>query len=229
MPRQRHGRFRYKGGAARLYLSSVMRILLLLSVLSLLACNTPAQKPLPYGPDDTASRTAKTTVPDRSRNTPAVPVAPMQKGSSSSGRAVHIVDGDTFDLLTPENEKIRIRMHGVDAPEKSQDFGSVAKDGLGSLLDGAALRVVVADRDRYGRSVCDVWTSRPGGPEVWVNEALVRRGWAWHYSAYSRDARLAAAEIDARREKAGLWAQPDPTPPWEYRKAKRTKAARRKK
>ncbi len=147
--------------------------------------------------------------------------APAPAGTLA-GRAVKIVDGDTFDLLveTPEGKRtVRIRLDGIDCPERGQDFGTVAKDGLGSLLMDKSLRFTPLDTDRYGRVVGDVHTTSG----TWVNEALVREGLAWHYVAYSSSARLAAAEKEARAAKAGLWSAPRPVAPWEWRKEKRTK------
>ncbi len=145
------------------------------------------------------------------------------KGDVLEGKAVHIPDGDTFDLLTDEKKKFRVRMSGIDAPEKAQDYGQVSKEGLGSLLEGSRLKVVVRDVDRYGRSVCDVYTLKASG-EDWVNLQMVQNGWAWHYKQYSKDPQLAAAEQTARAEKKGLWIQPAPTPPWEFRASKRPKS-----
>lgn len=146
--------------------------------------------------------------------------AAVAKGDVLKGKAVHIPDGDTFDLLTAGQKKIRIRMSGMDAPEKAQDFGQVAKEGLGSLLQGKQLRVVVRDLDRYGRAVCDVYAAAALG-EDWINLQMVQKGWAWHYKQYSKDAQLAAAEQAARAAHKGLWSQSNPTAPWVFRADKR--------
>ncbi len=144
------------------------------------------------------------------------------KGDVLEGKAVHIPDGDTFDLLTDEPKKFRVRMSGIDAPEQAQDYGQVSKDGLGKLMQGQRIKIVVRDIDRYGRSVCDVYTLKPSGGN-WVNLQMIQNGWAWHYQQYSKDAQLAAAEQFARTEKKGLWSQPAPTPPWEFRASRRQK------
>lgn len=147
------------------------------------------------------------------------------KGDVLEGKAVHIPDGDTFDLLTDEKKKFRVRMSGIDAPEKAQDYGQVSKEGLGGMMQNQRLKIVVRDVDRYGRSVCDVYALKPAG-ETWINLQMVQNGWAWHYKQYSKDPQLAAAEQSARTAKKGLWAQPNPTPPWEFRASKRGKAGR---
>lgn len=134
------------------------------------------------------------------------------------GRAVKIVDGDTFDLLLPEERTVRIRLHGVDCPERGQDYGKAAKEAFGEMMRDQQLRVVTVDSDRYGRVVGEVYTSSG----MWVSLELVKRGMAWHYLAYSSDERLAQAEREARAASVGLWSQPRPVAPWDWRKEKRS-------
>src|SRR4028118_1449061 len=88
--------------------------------------------------------------------------APLDKKTDSDepglrGRAVKIVDGDTFNLLLPENRTVRVRLHGVDCPERGQDYGKAAKEVLGKLMQDRQLRVVAVDSDRYGRIVGEVY------------------------------------------------------------------------
>lgn len=141
------------------------------------------------------------------------------------GRAVKIVDGDTFDLLLPEERTVRIRLHGVDCPERGMDYGKEAKQVFGELMQDQQLRVVTVDSDRYGRVVGDVYTTSG----TWVNFELVKRGMAWHYTDYSADERLAAAEREARDARVGLWSQARPVAPWEWRKEKRSGGTKKKK
>lgn len=142
------------------------------------------------------------------------------------GRAVKIVDGDTFDLLLAEEKRtVRIRLHGMDCPERGMDFGKAATQTLGELMQDQRLRVVAIDSDRYGRVVGDVYTDAG----TWVNLELVKRGMAWHYTAYSADQRLADAEREARAARIGLWSRPQPVAPWDWRKEKRSGGAKKKK
>ena len=142
------------------------------------------------------------------------------------GRAVKISDGDTFDLLSSNEQRtIRIRLHGVDCPERGMDYARVAKESLGELLRDQRLRVVAVDSDRYGRVVGDVYTTNG----TWVNLELVERGMAWHYTDYSSDQRLAGAERKARAARLRLWSQPQPVAPWEWRRAKRSGGAKKQK
>mgnify|MGYP001765834058 CR=1 FL=1 len=125
--------------------------------------------------------------------------------------AVH--DGDTISVMQ-EGRAVRIRLHGIDCPELHQPFGRAAKQTASSLVFKRDVRVVPVDVDAYGRLVADVYLG-----SLHVNLELVRRGFAWHYTRYSRDAALAAAEREARSARRGLWADSDPIPPWAWRRS----------
>lgn len=133
-----------------------------------------------------------------------------------TGKVVRIADGDTLTLLI-DREQIKVRLYGIDAPEKGQPFGNRAKQALSDMAFGKTARVEVKDTDRYGRTVGRVFVG-----DVDVNLELVKRGMAWHYVRYApKDKALAQAERDARTAKRGLWADAKPIPPWEWRKGKR--------
>jgi endonuclease YncB( thermonuclease family) len=128
------------------------------------------------------------------------------------GEVVAVHDGDTLTLLVGTTQH-KIRLNGIDAPELGQAYGSRARQLLADMCFRKTVTVRVVDVDRYGREVGDIYC---GG--VLVNAELVHAGMAWHYTQYSRDATLAALEAEARQAKRGLWADPNPTPPWQYRK-----------
>ena len=130
-----------------------------------------------------------------------------------SGVVVGVHDGDSLTLLTAKRDQIKIRLQGIDAPELNQAFGTKAKTSLSDLVFGKSVRLVETGRDRYGRTLGDVYVS-----EVWVNLAVIERGMAWFFVKYSKDERLRNAEAKARKSRAGLWQQPSPVPPWEWRK-----------
>jgi micrococcal nuclease len=130
-----------------------------------------------------------------------------------NGRVVSVSDGDTFTLLTNDNEQIRIRLYGIDCPEKDQDFGQVAKKFLSDLVYNKNVNVTKTDVDRYGRTIGKVFID-----SVNVNKSLLRAGLAWHYKRYDDDPAWAKVEATARRKKLGLWAKADAVPPWEYRR-----------
>jgi endonuclease YncB( thermonuclease family) len=142
----------------------------------------------------------------------------IQKESDSieqtlTGKAIKIVDGDTFDLLVG-TVTYRIRLNGIDTPEKGQDFYQNAKNSLGNWCRNQTLRVTYKSKDRNGRLIGDLYTSSG----IWVNLKLVEEGMAWHFKKYSSDKTLAAAEIKARSQKIGLWVMKNTIAPWDWRK-----------
>ncbi|HOX44205.1 MAG TPA: thermonuclease family protein [Myxococcota bacterium] len=137
------------------------------------------------------------------------------------GRVVRVLDGDTVEVLTLEGERrvpVKVRLHGVDCPEKRQPFGQKAKEAALRLAGGQQVSVVPRDRDRYGRTVGVV--RLPDGRSL--NAELVRLGLAWWYRRYAPRAReLEELEAQARAARLGLWADPSPQAPWDFRKAQR--------
>jgi micrococcal nuclease len=129
-----------------------------------------------------------------------------------TGKVVGIADGDTFTLLTDEKEQIRVRLHGIDCPEKDQDFGQVAKKYLSDLIYNKTVSVNKMDIDRYGRTIGLVTLSG-----AVVNVKLLEAGLAWHYKRYDNNKEWAALEAKARELKIGLWSKPDAVAPWAYR------------
>ena len=133
-----------------------------------------------------------------------------------SGKVVGVSDGDTITVLQ-NRTPIKVRLHGIDCPEIGQDFGSRAKAFTSELVFGQVVKVVPRDIDRYGRTVADVILA----DGRILNHELVRAGLAWWYRKYAPDiGTLAELEAAARDAKRGLWSQPNPVPPWEWRKTK---------
>jgi micrococcal nuclease len=128
------------------------------------------------------------------------------------GKVVGISDGDTITVLDASNTRHRIRLNQIDAPEKSQDFGQRSKQSLSDLVFGRNVQVDVSTRDRYGREIGQVLVN---GTDA--NLEQVKRGLAWVYRQYAKDRAYFAAEEAARANRIGLWSQPNPTPPWEFR------------
>ena len=139
------------------------------------------------------------------------------------GTIVGVADGDTVTLLDAANTEHRIRLDGIDAPERTQPYGQRARQSLAALAHGRAARADCPKVDRYGRAVCRVIVD---GVDVGLEQ--VRRGFAWHYVKYAHEQRAAdrekyaRAESDARSASAGLWSFSDPIPPWDYRRAPRS-------
>lgn len=139
-----------------------------------------------------------------------------------AGKVVGVSDGDTITVLAADNKTYKVRLAGIDAPEKGQPYGQAAKKELSDAIYGKPVTVEGNKLDRYGRLVGTV--KYEGWDTNWI---LIRHGLAWHYKQYERDQSpedrmgYAKAEQDARAEKLRIWEDPNPIPPWEFRKAKR--------
>ena len=129
------------------------------------------------------------------------------------GKVISIADGDTFTLLV-ENRQIKIRLHGIDCPEKGQDFYQAAKQFLSDKIFNKNVLVMSKGKDRYGRTVGLVLVDG-----INVNEELLKAGLAWHYKRYDRNPSWEELEHQARIKKKGIWSQPNPGTPSEWRKA----------
>ncbi|MBO5683992.1 MAG: thermonuclease family protein [Akkermansia sp.] len=126
----------------------------------------------------------------------------------------YVQDGDTFKL--PDN-KTRVRLWGIDAPEKGQAYADEARARLKELCEGKTVRLEIKDTDQYGRKVAVVWMGKKN-----INLQMVKEGLAWHYAYFAPDAKdLAAAEKAARKARKGLWQDDTPVNPYDFRKASR--------
>lgn len=142
----------------------------------------------------------------------------QQKKQQEGFKVIGVKDGDTVELLM--NEKpVTVRLYGVDCPEKNQDFGTQAKNFASQLAFGKFVKLNSKGNDRYGRTIGEIIL--PDGKSL--NQELVANGYAWYYKAYANDPQLGYLENDARRLERGLWSQPNPTAPWDFRKNKREK------
>ncbi|SDX54446.1 Endonuclease YncB, thermonuclease family [Thiocapsa roseopersicina] len=205
----------------------------------------PRPKSAPFGPrsafpsrHDTARRRERSTIwghlraiLERPRSAPFRPrlglpagavlallILPPVHADTLAGKVVRILDGDTVEVLDARKQTYRIRLSAVDAPESKQPFGAKAKRALSALVAGETVSVEWRKIDRYDRRVGVLILD---GTDV--NLALVRAGFAWWYRAYAgeqsaRDRQLyEAAEQAARREGLGLWSDPRPIAPWDWR------------
>jgi micrococcal nuclease len=137
--------------------------------------------------------------------------------SSNSGKVIKILDGDTYDILIDGNKTIRIRMEGIDAPEKGMPFYRMAKNYLGKLCFKKTVRLSIQSKDMHGRTIA--YSYLDDGTEL--SHEMIKEGLAWHFKKYSSDSGLSNLEIEARNSKLGLWKDPHPMPPWEDRQLHR--------
>lgn len=154
-------------------------------------------------------------------STPAQPVSvtPQQQPASLSAgphlwRVVGVHDGDTVTCLDESNQQQKVRLAEIDAPEIGQDYGKVSREVLAEMVFGKTVEVTEDGKDRYGR-----WIGHLSSNGVDVNRQMIATGNAWHYADYSRDTSLAALQAQAQSQRLGLWAQPSPVAPWDFRKS----------
>jgi endonuclease YncB( thermonuclease family) len=148
------------------------------------------------------------------------------------GKVVAVTDGDTIKVLDENQVLHKIRLSGIDAPEKAQPFGNVSRKHLASMVAGKNVRVETTKKDRYGRVLGKVWVQPRDCPSCGktlnANHAQILSGMAWWYRAYAKDqsaqdrGRYESAVDEARKRKRGLWSEPNPVPPWVWRRGERT-------
>ena len=140
-------------------------------------------------------------------------------GSDFTGKVVGVTDGDSLRVMH-KGQTERIRLYGIDCPEKGQAFGQRAKKATSDLAFGRQVTVHSIGKDRYERTLATV--DLPEG--INLNQELVRNGWCWWYRDYApKDTELEQLEADAREGRKGIWNDPAPIPLWLYRKNRQKK------
>lgn len=138
-----------------------------------------------------------------------------------TGRVVGVTDGDTLTVLDAGYQQFKIRLSGIDAPERGQPFGNRAKESLSEMVFNKQVVIETSKEDRYRRKVGKV---QQDGTDV--NLEQVKRGMAWHYTAYAKEQTpadretYADAETEAKAQRRGLWRESSQSAPWEFRRAK---------
>ena len=140
------------------------------------------------------------------------------------GVSIDVQDGDSFVLRDDLGNRIRVRISGIDAPEKSQPFADRSRQHLRDLMRDVRIRLEPVKVDVFGRTVARVWVlSDEGKPGRDAGLAQIEAGMAWHFKRYRSDqhdqdsVRYAKAEREARSEDLGLWRDPSPESPWDFR------------
>lgn len=142
----------------------------------------------------------------------------VAKAETISGKVIGVMDGDTIEILEINKTKHKIRLGGIDAPEKGQPFGQRSKQGLSDLVFGEQVEAEFSKVDKYGRVVAKVLVN---GKDA--NLEQIKNGMAWHYKEYQKEQLpsdrviYANAENKAKNERVGLWLDPIPMPPWTWR------------
>jgi endonuclease YncB( thermonuclease family) len=146
-------------------------------------------------------------------------VAGNLNASILQGKVVHVADGDTITVLDGTNTQHKIRLQGIDAPEKAQAFGQKSKQSLHQLVHSKQVSVEYQKKDKYGRTVGKVVFN---GLDVCLEQ--IKLGMAWHYKQYESEQTkedreiYEQAELSARANAIGLWKDKQPIPPWELRR-----------
>ena len=184
--------------------SFIFLILLLL----LVSCNNASQH---RKHRNNPSVQTEQIVPEKQKKEPLQ----FKKGEEYFVKVVGITDGDTFTGLTADNQQVKCRIYGIDAPENKQAFGNRSKQTLSDLIFGKQVQIRIQNKDRYGRAV--VWVFTAEGKDV--STEMLKAGMAWHFRQYSKDIGYAKLENAARKQRIGLWTDNNPIAPWEYRKS----------
>ena len=134
------------------------------------------------------------------------------------GKVVNVADGDTLTVLDDKKTQHKIRLQGIDAPEKSQPFGQKSKQSLSQLVHSKMVTVEFEKKDKYGRTVGKVLLN---DTDVCLEQ--IKLGMAWHYKKYASEQPKTDREIYAQAEQLaksqgiGLWRDKNPMPPWDFR------------
>jgi len=141
---------------------------------------------------------------------------------SDGYQVLKVSDGDTINIQKVENgkfvgEMLKIRMYGMDAPEKSQDYGPESRQALEKLVAGKTLSIEVKNKDRYGRTVAVIYVNGKN-----INEEMVKTGNAWWYQEYAKnDTQFEECQQNAKQKKLGLFSRKGYIEPWIYRRNKK--------
>jgi endonuclease YncB( thermonuclease family) len=148
-----------------------------------------------------------------------------------TGRVVAVTDGDAIKVLDDANAEHKVRLTGIDAPERGQPFGTSSRDNLAKMVAGKQVRVESSKSDQYGRVLGKVWVQPADcptcGKTLDANHAQLLAGMAWWYRYYAKEqsaedrGRYESAENEARARGWGLWAVPNPINPYDWRKGNR--------
>ena len=140
----------------------------------------------------------------------------FQNNQIIRGKVIGVHDGDSITLLLENNIELKVRLEGIDCPEKKQDFGNVAKQFTADLAFSKNVIVQKTGVDKYGRTLGYVILP----DSTILNEELLKAGLAWHFVKYNSSPKLSQLESEAKSQKIGLWQMPNPIAPWDFRKNK---------
>ena len=160
-----------------------------------------------------------------------LPILAFSVAADITGKVVAVTDGDTIKVLDASNAQYKVRLTGIDAPERGQPYSNASRENLASMVAGKEVFVESTKNDRYGRMLGKVWVQPSDcptcGKTLDINYAQILEGMAWWYRYYANEqseedrGRYESAEDEARLRKRELWADPYPINQYEWRKANR--------
>lgn len=139
----------------------------------------------------------------------------LPANESFKAKVIGVTSGDAIVVKLDDKTQQIVRLEGIDCPEPKQAYGDSAKMATVALCFEKRVRVEKVGVDTYGRTLAFVYVN-----DVCINKELLRKGLAWHYKDFNNDPELAQLETEARAKKVGLWSQPDPVAPWDFRHKK---------
>lgn len=136
---------------------------------------------------------------------------------AESCKVVGVSDGDTITCLSGNQAQFKVRLNQIDAPESTQAFGTQAKKSLSDMVFGKVVEIRSTGKDRYGRTLGELYIGN-----ININKQMVAEGMAWVYREYLTDQEYLIAESGAKAQKLGLWSEPNPIYPSDFRRATKT-------
>jgi len=143
-------------------------------------------------------------------------IALLPVNDSFKAKVIGVTSGDSIVVQLDDKKQVKVRLQGIDCPELQQEYGDSAKQATVALCFKKRVRVEKVGLDYYGRTLAFIYID-----DLCINKELLLRGLAWHYVKFDTDPDLAQLEADARANKVGLWQQPDPVAPWDFRYKKK--------
>ncbi|MFM9063695.1 MAG: thermonuclease family protein [Pirellula sp.] len=134
-----------------------------------------------------------------------------------TAKVTKIIDGDSIKVRGADGKEYEVQIEGTDAPELKQEYGKESTEALKKMLVDSDVRVRWKKKDNFERLLAQVYRG-----EKHINAEMIRSGNAWHFKRYNQSQALADLELEAKKEKRGLWKAENPTAPWDYRKENRS-------
>jgi endonuclease YncB( thermonuclease family) len=139
-----------------------------------------------------------------------------EKEEEITAKVIKVIDGDSIKVRTAEGKEYEIQIEGTDAPELKQEYGKESSEALKKMVFDSDVRVSWKKKDNFDRPLAQVYRG-----DKHINAEMISSGNAWHFKRYNQSQALADLEIQAKKEKKGLWKLENPITPWDYRKENR--------